>query len=39
MTVLCELSSPEAGIIPELTYGSHFFQDLVESDIFLCGHL
>ncbi len=34
MTVICEVSSPEAGFMPELSYGSHFFQDLVESGIF-----
>lgn len=34
MSVLCELSSPEAGFMPELSYGSHFFQDLVESGVF-----
>ncbi|MDD4096585.1 MAG: pyruvate kinase, partial [Oscillospiraceae bacterium] len=27
-------SSPEAGFVPELSYGSHFFQDLVETGIF-----
>ncbi|NLT11078.1 MAG: pyruvate kinase [Clostridiaceae bacterium] len=30
--VLCEISSD--GFSPELSYGSHFFQDLVESGIF-----
>jgi hypothetical protein len=34
MTVICELSSIEAGFMPELSYGSHFFQDLVETGIF-----
>ena len=34
MTVICEVSSMETGFMPELSYGSHFFQDLVESDIF-----
>ena len=34
MAVICELSSPEAGFMPELSYGSHFFQDLVETGIF-----
>jgi hypothetical protein len=34
MSVICELSSPEAGFMPELSYGSHFFQDLVETGIF-----
>jgi hypothetical protein len=34
MSVICEIASTEAGFMPELSYGSHFFQDLVESDIF-----
>jgi hypothetical protein len=34
MAVICELSSAEEGFMPELSYGSHFFQDLVESGIF-----
>ncbi len=34
MSVICEISSGEAGFMPELSFGSHFFQDLVESGIF-----
>ena len=34
MTAICEISCPKAGIVPELSFGSHFFQDIVESDIF-----
>ena len=34
MTVMCELSYSERGVTPELSYGSHFFQDIVESGIF-----
>lgn len=34
MSVICEVSSKEAGFMPELSYGSHFFQDLVEAGIF-----
>ena len=34
MSVICEYSSMEAGFMPELSYGSHFFQDLVETGIF-----
>jgi len=34
MSVICEVSSAEAGFMPELSYGSHFFLDLVESGIF-----
>ncbi len=32
-TVICELSETRAGYRPELSYGSHIFQDLVEADI------
>jgi hypothetical protein len=34
MSAVCEVSCPQAGIMPELSFGSHFFQDIVESDIF-----
>jgi len=34
MTVLCEVASKETGLMPELSYGSHFFQDIVETGIF-----
>ena len=34
MAVIGEVASQEAGFSPELSYGSHFFQDLVESGIF-----
>ncbi len=34
MAVICEIASREAGMMPELSYGSHFFQDLVETGIF-----
>lgn len=30
---ICEVSYSKAGYLPELSYGSHMFQDLVESDI------
>lgn len=30
---ICEVSYSKAGYMPELSYGSHMFQDLVESDI------
>ncbi|MBK7720750.1 MAG: pyruvate kinase [Austwickia sp.] len=33
-SVLCEVTYAEGGFRPELSYGSHFFQDLVESGIF-----
>jgi pyruvate,water dikinase len=32
--VVCEVSYKEAGYFPELSFGTHFFQDLVESGIF-----
>ena len=31
--VICEVSVSDAGYRPELSYGSHIFQDLVEADI------
>ena len=31
---MCEYSSSALGLMPELSYGSHFFQDLVETGIF-----
>ena len=34
MSVMCELSYSARGVSPELSYGSHFFQDVVESGIF-----
>jgi len=34
MSVLCEVASANTGMMPELSYGSHFFQDIVESGIF-----
>lgn len=33
-TCMCELAYSSHGLRPELSYGSHFFQDLVESGIF-----
>ena len=34
MAVIGEVASVGSGFSPELSYGSHFFQDLVESGIF-----
>ncbi|AKL97251.1 phosphoenolpyruvate synthase [Clostridium aceticum] len=34
MAVMVEISFSSAGLIPELSFGTHFFQDLVETDIF-----
>ena len=32
--VLVEMAYESAGLMPELSFGTHFFQDLVETDIF-----
>lgn len=32
--IICEISDGQTGYMPELSYGSHMFQDLVESNIF-----
>ncbi len=34
MSILVEIALMRDDLIPELSYGSHFFQDLVETDIF-----
>jgi hypothetical protein len=34
MAALCEVSYRQGGLMPELSFGSHFFQDIVESGIF-----
>ncbi|MBN1974172.1 MAG: PEP/pyruvate-binding domain-containing protein [Sedimentisphaerales bacterium] len=34
VTVLAEIAYEGANLMPELSFGTHFFQDLVESDIF-----
>jgi len=34
MSVLGEIAYPNAGFLPEVSFGTHFFQDLVESEIF-----
>ncbi len=34
MAVLVEIAFSDAGLMPELSFGTHFFQDLVETDIF-----
>ena len=34
MAVLGEVAFSAGGLMPELSFGSHFFQDLVESEIF-----
>ena len=33
-TALAEVAYPPGELMPELSFGSHFFQDLVEADIF-----
>lgn len=34
MDAICEISYENLGLMPELSYGSHFFQDIVESNVF-----
>jgi len=34
IAILCEVACSEAGYQPELSFGSHFFQDLVETGTF-----
>ncbi len=34
ISAMCEVAFTEGGFAPELSYGSHFFQDLVEAGIF-----
>lgn len=34
MNAICEVSYENLGLMPELSYGSHFFQDIVESNVF-----
>jgi hypothetical protein len=34
MAAIAEIAFPAGGLLPELSFGTHFFQDLVESDIF-----
>ncbi len=34
MSVLGEIAYPKAGYAPEVSYGTHFFNDLVENEIF-----
>jgi len=34
MTAIVEIAYAKGGVMPELSFGTHFFQDLVESDIF-----
>lgn len=34
MSVICEVAYGTDGFMPEISYGSHFFQDLVETGIF-----
>ncbi len=34
VSAICEVSDKSAGYMPELSYGSHMFQDLVEAEIY-----
>ncbi len=37
--VICEVAYSKAGYQPELSFGSHMFQDLVESDMIYCAFM
>jgi pyruvate phosphate dikinase-like enzyme len=37
ITAIGEIAFPEGNLMPELSYGTHFFQDLVETNIFYVG--
>ncbi len=32
--IICEYAVPEIGFVPELSFGSHMFQDIVETEMF-----
>ncbi len=32
--IICEYAAPEIGFAPDLSYGSHMFQDIVEAEMF-----
>lgn len=34
MAILGEIAYPKAGYLPEVSFGTHFFQDLVEGEVF-----
>lgn len=34
VSILAEIAFPEGNLMPELSFGTHFFQDLVETNIF-----
>lgn len=34
ISIMCEIAYKKGNLMPELSYGTHFFQDLVETDIF-----
>ena len=35
-SIICEVADNRVGYMPELSYGSHMFQDLVEAEIIYC---
>ncbi len=37
ITFMGEIAYSDGNLMPELSYGSHFFQDLIETDIFYIG--
>lgn len=36
IAAICEVSFADGNVMPELSYGSHFFQDLVETGMLYC---
>ncbi|MBM3701104.1 MAG: phosphoenolpyruvate synthase, partial [Actinobacteria bacterium] len=37
INIICEVPYREAGYMPELSFGSHFFNDLIEAGVFYAG--
>lgn len=35
-SIICEVADNRVGYMPELSYGSHMFQDLVEAEMIYC---
>lgn len=36
VSIICELALMHAGLVPDISLGSHFFNDLVETDMMYC---
>ena len=39
MSIIVEIAYMRDDLIPEVSYGTHFFQDLVESDTYYIAHI